>query len=44
MQDRRFVQEEKPPDWVNTVSLIVDTLGLTTIMFLTGALLVKFFL
>ncbi|MEW5899614.1 MAG: hypothetical protein AB1652_10665 [Bacillota bacterium] len=41
--NRRYFPEEETPDWVETVSLVVDTLGLTTILFLTGILVIRCF-
>lgn len=43
MENRRSFPEEKTPEWVETVSLIVDALGTTTILFLTGVLLLRCF-
>lgn len=43
MENRRSFPEEKTPEWVETVSLVVDALGMTTILFLTGVLLLRCF-
>jgi len=43
MAGKRNFYEEQTPDWVETVSLAVDCLGLSTILFLTGMLVVRCF-
>jgi hypothetical protein len=40
---KQFLPEEEPSSWVEAVSLVVDALGLSTILFLTGILLIRYF-
>lgn len=43
MAGKQFLPEEEPSSWVEAVSLVVDALGLSTILFLTGILLIRYF-
>lgn len=41
--NRQYYPEQEPSSWVEAVSLVVDALGLSTILFLTGVLFIRCF-